>query len=71
MLDCLGMSLMMMESGETVTTCCESRIEIDAGIDPGVVENEALNQEPIEDEIEETCCSWDYDLGNEGEEGWG
>jgi hypothetical protein len=56
------MSLMMMESGET--------IEIDAGIDPGVVENEALNQEPIEDEIEETCCSWDYDLGNEGEEGW-
>jgi hypothetical protein len=57
----------MMESGETVTTCCESRIEIDNTI----VEKEAPIQEPIEDEIEETCCSWDYDLSDEGEEGWG
>lgn len=47
-----------MESGET--------IELNATIE----ENDAPKQEPIEDEIEETCCSWDYDLSDEGEESW-
>jgi hypothetical protein len=59
---------MMMESGETVTTCCESRIAIE--IAPTIEEKETPSEEPIEDEIEETCCSWDYDLSDEGEENW-
>ncbi len=59
---------MMMESDETVTKCCESKIE--NGTIPAIVDQEAQNPDPIEDEIEETCCSWDYDLSDEGEENW-
>jgi hypothetical protein len=48
----------MMESGETID------------IAPTIEETEVPIQEPIEDEIEETCCSWDYDLDSEGGEDW-
>jgi hypothetical protein len=34
---------------------------------PEAVVNEVQHPEPIDDGFEETCCSWDYDLGDDGD----